>query len=38
MTETVEQFIARGGKVKTIPDGEVTFQRLSDPRRHGRKK
>tara|TARA_R110002096_G_scaffold305129_1_gene500033 strand:- start:60 stop:245 length:186 start_codon:yes stop_codon:yes gene_type:complete len=38
MTETPEEFLARGGKVTTIPEGEMAFQRLSDHKRHVERK
>lgn len=38
MTETAEEFLARGGEITTIPEGEMTFQRLSDHKRHVERK
>jgi hypothetical protein len=38
MSETSEEFIARGGEVTKVPEGEMAFQRISDHKRHVERK
>ena len=38
MSESTEEFIARGGEITTVPEGEMTFQKLTDHKRHVERK